>query len=331
SQIVVSGGALSLVGAKIGGGGVAKNGEIVVKSGTLLVQSSTITDAVEFGLDIQDGATIDPASYGLSIRGATAPVRVSPNLVGSLPAGNYTGNANDAIVIAVPGRVKQSQTWRLLGVPYQIGDGFTTGSVDVFGDVITAYHFYPTVLTLLPGAELRFKKHTQLRIEPDLAHTERLGLFTVPLTRGALVANATPNKPIVFTSAESSQQPGDWQGIRFGTTTDLSSFNWVAVLYAGETISEELGCPSLATSYVNSGAVLVFTKDPAYPFMHNVVIENSAANGIVRGWRGYPGTDFTDPLYNIQFMGFQPCKQTAPMPTGAQNQMGIYCPAVPGC
>jgi len=335
SQISVTGGTLALTGAKINGGGVAKGGAIVAKSGTLLVQNTTMTDAVEFGFDLQDGATIDPTSYNLAIHGTAAPVRVYPNLVGSLPSGDYTGNTNNAIVVAVPGRVKDSQTWRLLGVPYQIGDGYTTGTVDVFGDTIGAHYVNRAVLTLVPGAELRFKHFTQLRIEPDMNHTEPLGLMQVTVTRGALVANGLVNgqtvKPIVFTSAESPQQAGDWQGIRFGTSTDQSSLSWVAVLYAGQDITEEVGCPSLATSYMNAGAVLVFTKDPAYPFMQNVVIENSAANGIVRGWRGYPGTDFTDPTYNIQFQGFTPCKQTAPMPTGAQNQMGIYCPPVPGC
>lgn len=331
AQIAVTGGALSLAGAKLNGGGIVKGGEILVKSGSLLVQNTTITDATEFGIDLQDGAAIDPTSYALSIHGTAAPVRAFPDLVGDLPSGDYTGNTNNAIIVSVPGRVRRSQTWRLLGVPYQIGDGYTTGSVDVFGDVINPRVFYPTLLTLVPGAKLLFKMSTQLRIEPDLAHTEKIGLFSVVMARGGLIANGTTDKPIVFDTAEKYDPQRMWQGIRFGTTTNSSSLNWVAVAHAGQDITEELGCPSLATSYMNAGAILLFTKDPAASFMQNIVIYASHANGIVRGWSGYPGTDFTDPLLNIQFAGYTPCKQTAPMPTGAQNQMGIYCPPIPGC
>jgi len=163
SQIVVSGGALALAGAKLNGGGISQGGEILVKSGSLLVQNTLITDATAFGVDLQDGAVIDPSSYALSIHGTAAPVRAFPDLVGDLPSGDYTGNTNNAIIVSVPGRVRRSQTWRLLGVPYQIGDGYTAGSVDVFGDVINPRVFYPTLLTLVPGADLRFMMSTQLR------------------------------------------------------------------------------------------------------------------------------------------------------------------------
>ena len=54
--------------------------------------------------------------------------------------------------------------------------------------------------------------------------------------------------------------------------------------------------------------------------MQNIVIENSAMNGIVRGWRGAPLPDFS--AFNVQFLNIPRCKQTFPRATSGA------CPAI---
>ena len=314
SQLIVNGGFMSLVNASIGGGGVANQGELAVTSGTLVVQNTVITDAIGYGLDVGANATIDPSSTGLAIQGAAAPVRVVADLVHEVPAGSYTGNGNDAIVISVPGHVQTTQVWPNQGVPYQVGDGTVAGSVQVF-DANGGL----TTLTVRKGVEMRFTKNTSLMIEPD---------FTQSVARGALYAVGTQAEPIAFTSAQASPQPGDWTGLWFGATTDQSNLSYAGVFYAGGPSGLEAGCPTENKNAVTDGAIeLVTDNGPMWQFMSVVVIEHSASNGIVRGWRGNPGVDYTAPGSSVLFSGIGQCRESFPKPPSG------LCPAMPtpGC
>ena len=201
-----------------------------------------------------------------------------------MPSGDYSGNVADAILIDPKYALAEDAVMRDRGVPYRIGDSnndhFTIGS-GVQGAP-------PTVLTIEPGVTLAFHPNTALRIE------SATGPF--PAT-GALVAAGTAAKPIVFTSAASTPQPGDWVGLWFGgIVSEQTRISHSRIEYTGA----DCGCVLLTCNTLDGfEGALIMSQEPPGPFLQDSVIAHGSGHGVVLGYDGGPiefseGNDFDD-------------------------------------
>ena len=104
----------------------------------------------------------------------------------------------------VSGGIYQNTTWNLAGSPYLV-----TGSIVVFPN---------RTLTIEPGVQVIFTA--------DM--TFNTGNFLYLEIRGTLIANGTPNIPVVFTSTDTTTGFYNWEGIRIkgtqGGTVQMNHF-----------------------------------------------------------------------------------------------------------
>ena len=120
------------------------------------------------------------------------------------------------------GAILQTLTLRNLGVPYLVGGEFSSGGLRVNAPQgVTGV----TVLTIEPGVTLLFRENGIVEIEHFTGDFPALG---------ALVAQGTPDEPIVFTSFAETPAAGDWYGLRYGLLpSDLNALEYVRIEYAG--------------------------------------------------------------------------------------------------
>jgi len=125
---------------------------------------------------------------------ADVPFEVEAEYVRELGTGNaFTGNAAGKNAIMVyQAVVETSGTWRNQGVPYRFADGHGMGIGHQTGSA---------VVTIAPGTVIEMGLDSFI----DIGYT----------TNGGLIAEGTAANPIVFTSAQTLPQPGDWRHIYF--------------------------------------------------------------------------------------------------------------------
>ena len=226
------------------------------------------------------GAGFSPDSKALTItKAAQFPMRIGAATIGRVPAGTYTGNGTDAIlVIGGVGTglsITEDETVMNHGVPYQLGDGQASAELRVGNGGPLA------TLTIEAGVTMAFKKGGGLFVE--------FASSTNPAS-GALVANGLPAKPITFTSAEAAPAAGDWVGVAFnGTPSQTDKLDYVVIEYAGGDSSTIAGCP--LNTKVSAGLLLLGGK-PSASFLTNSTIKSSARDAVFRGWIG-ADIDFT--------------------------------------
>ncbi len=172
---------------------------------TLFVDHVRIEGSRSSGIMLKDGAGFAQGSQNLTIRGSTShPVHTWARASGGLPAGIYTGNGVDAILLNTTQGFVESATLHDRGVPYHVGtQAGGSGSLRVEGPSGGAV----STLTIEPNVTLRFKKAGAFHVT--------FALGDRPAT-AALIAVGTRDKPIVFTSAEASHSAGDRVGVGFG-------------------------------------------------------------------------------------------------------------------
>ena len=270
----------------------------------LFVDHVTVKDSASQGLYVHNGALFDPASSALTVRdSAGAPMHVWTIALDSIPDGDYTENATGAITISAEGCGNESLwkgdgTIHERGVPYVVGyptsDGVMCVGASAQGAVST--------LTIEPGVTLRFMKNAVLHITAAQG-TDPAG--------GALIANGTVAKPIVFTSAATTPAPGDWLGIWFGDIPDpRSTIDHAIVQYAGGMSSSGSGsCQYTDGVGTPNDAAIRILGAPSAGFVTNTTIADSAAHGIDRGYRSDTKVDF---LATNTFTNIAKCKQTYP-------------------
>lgn len=276
----------------------------------LFVDHVTIDGSQSNGLVMQGNAGFVAGSDALVVKNAAAhPMSVWAVAVASIPAGSYTGNGIDQILLpSTSGNetITETTTVRDRGVPYLVGHAASSGDLRV--DVPAGR---PSVtLTIEPGVTMKFKKSGVLRIAVAQNATP---------ARASLVANGSAAKPIVFTSNEAAPAAGDWLGVWFGDVpSPTSKIDHARVEYAGGTSTSGSGsCPDNAESN-NDAAIRIFGL-PSSEFVTNTVILASKTNGIDRGWRSdSPLIEF---LPTNTFTGVTLCQQTF-APNAANN-----CPA----
>ena len=284
-------------------------------TGILHLDDVEIADSQSQGVYINSGTGFDATSQNLRIHGSVSfPVHVYARVVGSIPTGTYTGNGIDAIGISAnvgtQGVVVDAQTMRDRGVPYHVGSGTDGGRMDIDSGI----NGQVAVLTIDPGVTIQFPPGGTLNV--DAAHGPNPA-------RGALIANGTAAKPIVFTSDKgAASAAGDWLGIGFGGTIDTRSvMQHTQVKFAGGAGTGSSSCTFPGRVGNNDAAIRIFGP-PATQFITNTEIVSSARDGIDRGWRADLQPDF---LSSNTFTAVAACRESTP-----STKAGA-CPANPTC
>jgi hypothetical protein len=276
--------------------------------GLLHVDNVTVTGSLSNGILLRESAGFTSGSTALTVTGSTLhPVSLGAPDVGTLPDGDYTGNAIDEIL--VPGQViVRDAAIHDRGVAYRIGSPTTSAEI-----VVDAGDTGLATLTIDPGVTLRFSADGALWAERATGRLE---------SNGALVAVGTAADPIVFTSAADPPAAGDWLGVYFASTPrPTTRLDHVVVEYAGGNGvfgSEACLRPGDPES---DAAIRVMSGEPPAEFVTNSTIAHSALDAIDRGWAGSP-VDF---LATNTFMDIARCRQSYPRPGSGP------CPDPPPC
>jgi hypothetical protein len=272
----------------------------------------TVRNSASLGILVREGGAFAPGSQALTVTGgASFPISIWGRAAGTLPPGAYTANAIDEIILpAMGGRddIKEDTTLAARGVPYRIGGPSGGKSLTIAAAGVPR-------LTIEPGVKLRFEKDARLLVDSS---------GSTPL--GALVARGTADKPIVFESAAATPAAGDWVGIVIeGTPDPRTAIAHAKITHAGGASQiSSYGCPSPgAPSFGNEAAILIIGGEaPTTGFVTNTIVEQSAGEGIVRGWTGDP-VDF---LATNTFTGIARCNQTFPKPAASVCPNPAPCP-----
>ena len=167
---------------------------------------------------------------------------------------------SDAPVVCNPVSGSVSGEWAITNCPYTVVDELT---IEIGQS-----------LTIQPGVEVQFAGSYA---------------FTV---NGDLLINGTETNPVIFTSFNSSPQPGDWKGIKFANSGEGDSIQHIQVEYAetGIAISADGGEASpriqFATVTHSKSAGIVISADgdvgtaTANPEIINSVITENGGSGI---------------------------------------------------
>lgn len=193
------------------------------------------------------------------------PLSVPADNVKDLFNGNTLDDKNPDIkhtLIVSGGNVIRNTVW---------ADFFTYLITDNISIINPGDLSIPVTLTLLPGCELRFATGKELKI----------GYWGGNYT-GALVAQGTPDKHIIFTSAQSVPAPGDWRGITMiAASPDESStiLEYCDILYAGNNHAgfyNYQGSPTIRNSSIRFSANYGFYSSYGVPVIENNIFSDNA-------------------------------------------------------
>jgi hypothetical protein len=281
----------------------------------LFVDHVTVKGSQSLGVLVREGGGFGAGSQELTVTsGASFPVGIWGRAAGTLPSGAYTGNATDEILLPAsggPDDVKEDTTFHARGVPYRVG-GPAGGKSLVVGNALGA----APLLTIEAGVTMRFAKDARLVVDAATSTTA---------ATGALRAEGSAAKPIVFTSAAAAPAAGDWVGVVVEGIADArTKIAFAKIAFAGgSSQASSFDCPSPAnTGFSNDGAVVILGTKPAAAFVTSTAFENSAGDAVVRGWTGDP-VDF---LPTNTFTAVLRCNQTFPKPTAGACPVPAPCP-----
>lgn len=288
-------------------------------SAVLRVDNVTIQASQGAGVYLDVNAAFTADSRLLRITGSgSRPIMATMMSLGSVPAGTYTGNSIDEVLIIGPNaNVFADMTVQDLGVPVRIAfSGLTVAPA--------AGSTAPVTLTLRPGVIFKFPK---LGAQPGARMTFGSNGNAPNNVVGVLNAIGTAAKPIVFTSGETTPAPGDWIGIWLNTANG-SRLDYVQISYAGA----PSGVVSNNCRPVNSpdnAALLVgdFSNQyvPPANLITNSTISNSAGYAIDALWLA-PTFSSVDLTATNVFTSNARCRQTY----NGLTPPGV-CPTNGGC
>lgn len=200
---------LALAWTTIAGAGSSGASALAVVDATAVLDHVTIERCEATGLELGEGASL-AASSALTIRECGLPVETTAAALGTLPSGDYAGNAVDVIAVT-EGALAASATWTDLGVPVRVDDDLavdgTAGS--------------PAVLTLGSGLALRFATGKGLHVSRNDG------------AAGLIVAGTTD--AAVTMAPWDANTPGAWAGVFIGdASVDASTtLTYVDIGYGG--------------------------------------------------------------------------------------------------
>jgi hypothetical protein len=289
----------------------------------LAVDHVTVTHSSGIAV-FMNSARFAPASTVLTIATSGAyPILLGADSASDLPAGAYTGNASDAILLQSAGTAAAFEQGRALladvtlhdrGVPYRVG---LVPATIIVGDGIQGH----------PPAKLSIEAGVTMTFTPEgTSSTSRLQVRGYPngTPQGALVVTGTAAMPVVFDSAAAAPAAGDWQGLEFRNAIDPAT----SIIHAA---IRNAGGPSFAVGVCEwkpgvgqgreDGSVIISLAPGVVPtaFIVSTSFENSAGVGVYRGW----SVDDIDFLGTNLFSGIAGCLETN-VPDASNA-----CPATP--
>jgi len=260
----------------------------------LRVDSVTVRDSTGIGV-VLIGAEFDARSASLVVtRSGAQPVYLGADRATNLPSGAYTGNELDEILLQQAGPAGYSNDQPILGevilrergVPYRVGAAGTGGGEIRIGD--SRPESPDASLTIEPGVTLRFTPQSSQASQILVMARYVDGTYEA---QGALIAEGTAARPIVFTSAAATPAPGDWRGLYFKDVVDpRSSITHAVIEYAGgDSASIGVCLGSLGATNADADAALVLflgsSSAPSRPFVSATRFSNSAGAGVYRQWQ----------------------------------------------
>lgn len=197
------------------------------------------------------------------------PIKAHADNVGGISSSSFNNIDADSYLEVRSAYITRDATWTA-HIPYHLVGAYVQGTDGADG---------VTTLTIEPGAILKFNA------------TQMLAIGTGSGNPGALVAQGTAEKKILFTSNKTAPAAGDWYGIRFYNTADdtISALSHCIVDYAGYNYSEPI-----------TGAVYIY--DAQVPVSH-CILRNSSKAGV---YLYASNSEITDSSF-------------------LNNQYGIYC------
>jgi hypothetical protein len=301
---------LDLEHAVLRGGGdpatAQNNGGTIVATGpggstglteAVRVAHVSVEDSGGFGVNLQTRAVFSEDSTDLDISGSGSlpttggletnfPLYVDGPALSSIPPGDYSGNAEDEILVGgAASLTDESITIHERGVPYRMLTGFS------MSPVANVEEGGLSTLTIEAGVRIRFPSGAPANVWSFALGTSNGGL-PENIWPVRLIADGTEDAPIVFTSAEGSPAPGDWTGIEWhGGPADGNVMRHVRVEYAGG----DSGTSGFGCGDADNDAALIFRNwRPDDAFIEASTFSASAGGGIVSGWRSdAEGPDFT--------------------------------------
>jgi hypothetical protein len=298
-------------GAPFAGASLAAQSSDATRPVALRLDSVTIDHSAGLGLFLRS-VRLDPASSGLTISGAGwYPAYLGAGSASELPAGSYTGNAIDQILLQTfntaayddSAPIRADVTLHDRGVPYRVG---TIPSRIVVGDGLAGGP--AASLTVEAGVTVLFTPQGAGGTSGILVNARPAGAAYQP--QGALVIAGTAAAPVVLDSAAATPAAGDWQGVYVAHIVDpRTSIDHARILHAGGASGTVGICGS--TPAANNGAatcavVAFLDQAPPASFLANTDIEDATC-GVYRGW-SKTDVDFTS---GNQFVGVVGCTQTA--------------------
>jgi hypothetical protein len=229
------------------------------------------------------------------------PIVIDGNSADTLPTTLTTGSGHDGGIGIVQEEqniegggqelIVRNVTWPSIPIPYifDASQYQQVGECGIFVDGV-ANQSTPNTLTIAAPNTIEFTKPTGGGSCGLFIETNSPGPITIG---GRLIANGTALAGIVFTSAQSTPQPGDWAGIEvdsdpggFGTT----SLTYCTVSYAA---NPSTGYADGAELYLNGFAATPGTcaSYPQGPPVTNCTFSNYSLGGIV----AVDVTDYPDP------------------------------------
>ncbi|HSN81522.1 MAG TPA: hypothetical protein VLS88_03000, partial [Polyangiales bacterium] len=199
-----------------------QRGAIVVESSagvpaTPRIRDTVIVDSNGYGMTLADLTHCSGACENNTIVGSRfSALRMAANLVGRFGTGNLLAGNNTSGTLGHEGVwvagdvVDTSATWPANDVPYVVQGDIELRQSSPLDPL--------PVLTVEPGAELRFAEGRRLRVGEG--------------NDGVLDARGTATAPITFTSIDPSGQTF-WRGIDFNQGADGSALDQVIISYGG--------------------------------------------------------------------------------------------------
>ena len=286
----------------------ARGDQYVAAQEVLKVDHVSVAGSGTYGVSLRGSGTFTKDSQALTITGSTLePMRIIPRLASNIPSGAYTGNTINAIMVETDayGDVNvEDVTFHDRGVPYHVGGPYTFGQLHVGPN--------PFALTLEAGVTLAFSS------------TGNLETSVTGSSTGAIIAQGTAAKPVVFTSAAATPAAGDWQGLVFGKVADSrNKLDHVEIRYAGAASqASSFHCEPTVGFSVKEDAALAIYSQPAAAFLTNSLIADSKALGVDLAYYGQP-VDF---LTGNQFVNVASCKVSTPRQTDGSCPSTVTCP-----
>lgn len=164
-----------------------------------IISNNTITDNTSYGINIYNSCEPTITNNSITNNGSFA-INMDMSCIPTISGNTASGNMYDGIGIQ-GGTMTKSGTWGK-NLPFFIRT--TTDVVDT-----------GATLTIEPGTTVNFIADGYSGIE----------------VTGAIIAEGTINDSIIFTSAGSSPQAGDWQSIKIDYSRKTSVFDYCRIEY----------------------------------------------------------------------------------------------------